>query len=106
MFNAVATGGLEPHLTLLFDLEPELGLARVAKRGHKDRLEQADLAFHQRVRAGFLAQAARTPSWRVLDATLAEDALHERVWQAVRPQLAGFLGASRRSCDGDDRHLD
>jgi dTMP kinase len=106
MFSAVVTGGLEPDLTLLFDLEPELGLARVAERGHKDRLEQADLSFHKRVRAGFLAQAARTPSWQVLDATLAEDALHERVWQTVRPQLASFLEAPGRSCDGDDRHLD
>ena len=85
MFNAVTTGNLEPHLTLLFDIEPEVGLARVAKRGHKDRLEQADLAFHQRVRAGFLAQAARTPSWHVLDATLPEDVLHEQVWEIVKP---------------------
>lgn len=106
MFNAVATGGLEPHLTLLFDLEPEVGLARVAKRGHKDRLEQADLAFHRRVRAGFLAQAARTPSWRVFDATLSEETLHEQVWGVVKPQLEAFLGAERRSCDAADLDLD
>lgn len=79
-----AAGGLEPDLTLLFDIEPELGLARVAARGQKDRLEKADLAFHKRVREGFLAQAETNPTWLTLDATLSEDGLESRVWEAVQ----------------------
>jgi len=54
-----ATGGLTPDLTLLLDLDPEAGLARV--RGERDRLEAEDLAFHRRVREGFLTLAAAEP---------------------------------------------
>lgn len=85
--TAQATGGLEPDLTLLFDIEPELGLARVAARGQKDRLEGADLAFHQRVRVGFLAQAKTDPSWTLFDASLSEGVLEQLIWRVVRDHL-------------------
>lgn len=87
-FTRQATGGLKPDLTLLFDLEPEVGLARVARRGQKDRLEQADLSFHQRVREGFLKQAGADPTWVTLDAAAPAAALSEEVWQAVRSHLS------------------
>jgi len=65
-WNAIATGGLVPDLTLLFDLEPEIGLARIA---NKDRLDAEPLEFHRRVRQGFLAEVARDPGrWVTLDA--------------------------------------
>ena len=51
--NQIATGGLEPDLTLWLDLDPEVGLARAQARGTRDRVEQADLQFHQNVRSGF-----------------------------------------------------
>jgi dTMP kinase len=82
-----ATGGLKPELTLYFDLDPEVGLARVAQRGHKDRLEQADLSFHERVREGFLKQAEADSTWMTLDATASAAVLSEAVWQAVRSRL-------------------
>lgn len=53
--NQIATGGLEPDLTLWLDLDPEIGLARAQARGTRDRIEQADLQFHQNVRSGFAA---------------------------------------------------
>ncbi len=53
--NHIATGGLEPDLTLWLDLDPEVGLARAQIRGSRDRIEQADLQFHQNVRSGFAA---------------------------------------------------
>ena len=81
------TGGLEPDLTLFFDIEPELGLARVASRGQKDRLEGADLAFHKRVHKGFLAQAKANPTWLTFDAILSEGELGQLVWEAVKPYL-------------------
>ncbi len=84
-----ATGGLKPDLTLLFDLEPEVGLARVAQRGQKDRLEQADLNFHRRVREGFLKQAEADPTWAMLDATLSAETLQPLIWEAVRSRLPG-----------------
>jgi dTMP kinase len=67
-----ATGGLTPHLTLLFDLPVEVGLARRRTAGDEwNRLDAADLAYHHRVRAGFLDLAAMEPA-RV--AVLAADA--------------------------------
>jgi dTMP kinase len=51
--NVHATGGLTPDLTLLFDLPPEHGLRRIRGR-HLDHFERATLAFHRRVRRGYL----------------------------------------------------
>jgi dTMP kinase len=85
--NGRVTGGLKPHLTLLFDLPPDIGLARVARRGARDRLERAERAFHERVRASFLQQAEQDPSWRVLDAARSEAEVAEAVWRLVEPLL-------------------
>lgn len=79
-----ATGGLRPDLTVLLDLDPALGLARAARRGQPDRLERADLAFHTRVREGFLALAAAEPGRvLVMDAARPENDLSADIWTAV-----------------------
>lgn len=83
------TGGLKPDLTILLDLDPALGLGRAAARGQPDRLERADLHFHQRVRQGFLELAQQEPGrFLVLDATLSIDKLSELIWQAVQSRLS------------------
>ncbi|HEY7364894.1 MAG TPA: dTMP kinase [Methylomirabilota bacterium] len=51
--NVHATGGILPDLTLLFDLEPAAGLRRIGRR-QLDRFEREALAFHRRVRRGYL----------------------------------------------------
>jgi dTMP kinase len=56
--NEVATGGLRPHLTLLLDVDPEVGLQRVES---PTVFEGRDLAFYHRVRQGFLWLAAQEP---------------------------------------------
>jgi dTMP kinase len=83
-WNAVATGGLQPDLTFLFDLDPEVGLARRASAGvSTNRLDRESLPFHQRVRARFLELAASSPErWIILDATASHDQLEARVWEA------------------------
>src|SRR4051794_6636 len=79
-----ATGGLVPDLTVLFDLDPRVGLARAGARASFDRLEAAALEFHEAVRAGFLALAAEAPQrYVVLDATEAPDALADQVAAAL-----------------------
>jgi len=60
--NHIATNGLESNLTLWLDLDAETGLARSRKRGTLDRIEQADLSFHQRVQQGFTALALAYPA--------------------------------------------
>lgn len=66
----VATMGLVPDLTILLDIPPEIGLAR-KDAGSRNRFEAAfDLAFHRRVREGFLGLARLEPGrWAVVDAT-------------------------------------
>ncbi len=59
--NQIATGGLQPDLTLWLDLEVEIGLARAKNRGQHDRIEQSDFTFHQAVRQGFRALALAAP---------------------------------------------
>jgi len=51
--NVHATGGILPDLTLLFDLEPAEGLRRIGRR-RLDRFEREALAFHRRVRRGYV----------------------------------------------------
>ncbi|THF88106.1 dTMP kinase [Deinococcus sp. KSM4-11] len=91
-----ATGGLTPHLTVLLDLDPVLGLERAARRGQPDRLERADLAFHQRVRDGFLVLAEQEPArFLLLDAVLAPEILADRIWHAVRARVHTVPGQGR-----------
>ncbi|MBQ9726668.1 MAG: dTMP kinase [Kiritimatiellae bacterium] len=60
--NDFATGDVKPALTLLLDLPVEEGLARaVSRSGKKDRIEQAPLDFHRRLREGYLRLAREEP---------------------------------------------
>lgn len=59
--NQIATGGLESDLTLWLDVEVEKGLKRMQQRGNADRIEQANLEFHQRVQQGFSSLYQKNP---------------------------------------------
>src|SRR5438128_2444974 len=85
--TALATGGLLPDLTLVLDLEPAVGMARIRGREH-DAFEKMDLAFHRRVREGYL-EIARTEKRRVvvLSADQDPDALFAAVEAAVADRL-------------------
>ena len=74
--NAIATGGLAPDLTLLLDLPVETGLARRASDGGANHFDRETVAFHERVRTGFLELARESPeTWRTIDATQPFDAV-------------------------------
>jgi len=61
--NNLASGGVTPDLTLLLDIDPARGLKRVVQaKGTKDRFEREKLAFHRRVRNGYLALAGNEPA--------------------------------------------
>ncbi len=86
-----ATGGLTPDLTLYFDIDPEAGLQR---KRHGDveewnRMEERALAFHQAVRAGYLALAAADPArWIVIDATQSPEAIQAEIRALLARRLA------------------
>ena len=92
-----ATDGLRPDLTLLLDVPPEVGLAR--KKGDEvTRFEAGfDLAFHRRVRDGFLALAADEPGrFAVIDATGSFDVVHDSVAAAVADRLPALAAVLER----------
>lgn len=93
--NHWATGGLWPQLSLLLDCPVEIGLDRARKRmmdnsldGLEDRFEQHGLAFHEKVREGYLKLAAQYPDrFEILDATLGIEAVHEQIVILLEPHL-------------------
>jgi dTMP kinase len=87
-----ATGGLKPDLTLLLDLDVEVGLRRRAKGGEWNRLDALEVAFYQRVRQGYFKLVqAESERWAVLDA----DQPPEQVQQAMRAALQSRLAGGR-----------
>jgi dTMP kinase len=65
-----ATGNLWPDLTVLLDVDPSVGISRKKSSTEWTRLDAKELAFHQRVRAGFLELALAEPArWVTLDAS-------------------------------------
>ena len=85
--EAIATGGLQPDLTLWLDLPLELSQQRRQQR-QLDRLESAGEPFHQRVAAGF-AQLARERQWQRIDASAPFDAVTAACREAVQRGLGG-----------------
>jgi dTMP kinase len=84
--SAVATGGLEPDHVFILDVDPEIGLARID--GERDRIEGRPLAYHRRVRDGFLAEAeALGDRATVLDASRPADDVAAGI-RAVLERLA------------------
>jgi dTMP kinase len=91
--DAAVVGDDRPDLTLIFDLPVEVGLERAAARGGEARFESKGLAFHQRLREGFLAVAAREPGrCAVLNVTGDIEAVEARVWAAVSGRLPALAG--------------
>jgi dTMP kinase len=85
-------GDTRPQLTIVFDVDPELGLERARQRdpGNADRFQRMNLAFHQRLRAGFLEIARAEPGRCVLlDASRDRDEVARTAWDAVAARIAG-----------------
>lgn len=83
-----ATAGLEPEMTILLDLPVEAGLARKQAQAAWTRFEAEALAFHTRIREGYLALAAEAPQrWVCLDAQRRPDEIADVVWQRVASAL-------------------
>ncbi len=88
--NLFATEGSFPDLTLLFDIEPEVGLERIAanKGREVNRLDLEKMAFHHAVRAGFHELAKRYPErYVVLDASKPLQEVVEDAYQAIKNRL-------------------
>jgi dTMP kinase len=90
--NNAATRGLKPDLTVLLDISAEEGLAR-KKNKRRDRFERENIAFHQRVKEGYLKMAASAPGrWLVIDATLSKAKIADIIWRRVSQLISSQGG--------------
>jgi dTMP kinase len=89
--NQIATGGLEPDLTIVFDLDVDETLRRLAARADEvpTRFDLEVREFHERVRAGYLTIASEHPDRvRVVDASGTVDEVDVRVFKIVQRVLS------------------
>ena len=91
--TAFVTGGLKPDLVIYLDMDAERALRRKqaafrAGESEWNRMDQKELGFHQRVRAGYLEMAKEEPErWFILDAVRPIAALQERIGERVKRLL-------------------
>ena len=87
----IIVGDTKPDLTFILDVPAKEGMSRAAKRrgnGGVDRFEGETLAFHEKLRDGFLTLAANEPDRCVLiDATTSKEEVAEQIWHVVQKKL-------------------
>jgi dTMP kinase len=86
MLEAQVVGKFIPDLTLVFDLDPEIGLARASGRGqdNEDRFEAKGRDYHQKIRSAFIDIAHKSPERCVIvDASTAIEDIEALIWQIV-----------------------
>ena len=93
--NEMAVGGLWPDLTILLDVDPAAGLARARARNSETgltvaegRFEAEEMAFHQRIRQGYLSWAGQNAGrFRIVDGSASPDEVYARVAELVERKL-------------------
>ncbi|TVX95767.1 dTMP kinase [Cohnella terricola] len=88
--NRFATKDCMPHLTLYLDIDPEVGLSRIEANSHREvnRLDLESLAFHKKVREGYLEIVRRFPDRiRTLDASGSSEEIVDQAWEHVKKAL-------------------
>jgi dTMP kinase len=95
--NRIAARGLNPDLTFLLDIPPEEGMAR-KQDADRDRFMQEDLAFHARVRDGFIRMACEEHRrWLMIDAHAPKKAISSLIWERVCMRLGTKAVRDRES---------
>ncbi|MFC2049861.1 dTMP kinase [Chloroflexota bacterium] len=85
--NDLATQGIKPNLTIWLDIPTQKGLGR-KQYSTNDRFESEDIAFHDKIRNGYLKLAAEEPErWLVTDATLPRARIGKIIWDKVNQLL-------------------
>jgi len=83
--------GRNPDLTLLFDLDPEIGIERARKRAELDRFEQEELAFFKRVRKGYLDRAEKNDRFVTIDAAKSVSEVQTSIHAALESFFEGVF---------------
>ncbi len=88
----LVVGNTQANLTLLLDVDPELGLERAARRSEKDRIEQENLRFFENIRSGYMQRAKAYPNRiKVIDANLSIDAVKLQIENVLRDFKSDLL---------------
>lgn len=93
--NEFATAGINPEMTLYFDITPEQGLARIAANGGREvnRLDMENLSFHNKVREGYLLLAKNEPERiKIIDASLSQEEVFCSLIAKLECVLKDFSG--------------
>ncbi len=100
VLNTLVLGTFRPDLTFILDIDPQEGLRRSAvrfaatanqKEKNEDRFERQDIAFHRRLRQGYLDLAVQDPErFRVIDATLSEEQIFKILEKEILDRLKDF----------------
>lgn len=86
-----ASGGVVPDLTLLFDIDPQIGLKRVSKLGVFDRIESETITFHEKIRMGYLALAEKEKNRiKIINASQDYDMVYHDVLETIRDFIERF----------------
>jgi len=86
--NEAATVGQRPHLAIVLDVDPAVGLRRKQKQGEEDRFDRESLDYQKRVREGYLFAAERDqPNSRVIDANQPLDQAIDRIKEEITAAL-------------------
>ena len=88
--NRQATAGVTPTITMLLDLDPEVGTRRnsAASRGQDDNFDAAPLGFQDKIRQAYLDQAAADPDgWLIMDGSTPRNRLSREIWAKIQPLL-------------------
>ncbi|OGS20762.1 MAG: dTMP kinase [Elusimicrobia bacterium RIFOXYA2_FULL_40_6] len=88
--NEIAAGGLKPDLTIVLDIKTRQGMKRVSKNGPKDRLENENIQFHERIRNGFLKLATEDPKRiKLISGNDSVEAIHAKIMEIAWAFLKG-----------------
>ena len=80
--------GRHPDLTILFDIDPRLGMTRARQRAQLDRFEEEHVEFFDRVREGYLTRAKNEARFRVIDASQSIDLVQQALRELLLPMLS------------------
>ena len=85
--EALVQRGRHPDLTLLFDIDPQLGMARARQRAELDRFEEEELAFFEKVREGYLCRAECDSRFKIIDASRSITDVQHALRETLLPLL-------------------
>lgn len=96
--NRIATGGLEPNLTVVFDVPVSISRSRSSQRSGVDRIESRNDEYFERVRQAFLQLAASEPErFIVIDGTQSPEAVQEQLTRIITDRVIPYLSGGAKA---------